>query len=191
MARVHRIGQTKTVHVYRMLSAGTVEERIVERAAKKLYLDQMVNRGTSNRDMTEEGGTSLSTTELLASLKFGSNAVFSSSNDMPTVRDIEHLTDRSRTEESSDGLLMGGVTKSASTFDKDKVRKSDIYVVPHRARVTHQRAETMPEGTDGYAPVLRGGLQKVAGRKGGQIEQWSQIQVLGQAQARLEGGANR
>lgn len=36
MARVHRIGQKKTVHVYRLISAGTVEERIVERAEKKV-----------------------------------------------------------------------------------------------------------------------------------------------------------
>ena len=47
MARVHRIGQTKPVHVYRLVTAGTVEERIVQRAEKKLYLDQMVNRGSS------------------------------------------------------------------------------------------------------------------------------------------------
>mmetsp|Transcript_32092 Transcript_32092/g.59281 ORF Transcript_32092/g.59281 Transcript_32092/m.59281 type:complete len:1243 (-) Transcript_32092:257-3985(-) len=119
MARVHRIGQTKTVHIYRMLSAGTVEERIVERAEKKLYLDQMVNRGISNRDMDEEG-TSLSTSELLASLKFGSNAVFSSSNDMPTESDVEKVTDRNRSEESSGGRLTGGVTNTASDFDKDK-----------------------------------------------------------------------
>ena len=32
MARVHRIGQTKTVHVYRLITDGTVEQRIVERA---------------------------------------------------------------------------------------------------------------------------------------------------------------
>ena len=44
MARVHRIGQTKPVHVYRLVTAGTVEERIVQRAEKKLYLDAMVNR---------------------------------------------------------------------------------------------------------------------------------------------------
>ncbi len=117
MARVHRIGQKKTVHVYRLLSAGTVEERIVERAEKKLYLDQMVNRGTSNRDMED---TSLSTSELLASLTFGSNAVFTSSNDLPTDKDIEKVTDRNRSEESSDGLLKGGVAQTASSFDKDK-----------------------------------------------------------------------
>merc|ERR1719272_1000128 len=32
MARVHRIGQTKVVHVYRLVSSGTMEERIVQRA---------------------------------------------------------------------------------------------------------------------------------------------------------------
>jgi hypothetical protein len=45
MARVHRIGQTKPCHVYRLCTSGTVEQRIQQRAEKKLYLDQMVNRG--------------------------------------------------------------------------------------------------------------------------------------------------
>lgn len=44
-ARVHRLGQTKPVHVYRLCTGGTIEERIQQRAEKKLYLDQMVNRG--------------------------------------------------------------------------------------------------------------------------------------------------
>ena len=47
MARVHRIGQTRPVHVYRFCSSGTVEERVQLRAEKKLYLDQMVNRGAT------------------------------------------------------------------------------------------------------------------------------------------------
>ena len=42
MARVHRIGQTKTVHVYRLITRGTVEERMIQRAEKKLYLDRSV-----------------------------------------------------------------------------------------------------------------------------------------------------
>ena len=47
MARVHRIGQKRPVHVYRFCSSGTVEERVQLRAEKKLYLDQMVNRGAT------------------------------------------------------------------------------------------------------------------------------------------------
>lgn len=44
MARVHRIGQTKPVHVYRLVTQGTVEERIQQRANSKLYLDQVGQR---------------------------------------------------------------------------------------------------------------------------------------------------
>jgi len=54
MARVHRIGQTKTVHVYRLVANGTAEERIVQRAQRKLYLDQMVNRKKNGEDVEVE-----------------------------------------------------------------------------------------------------------------------------------------
>ena len=119
MARVHRIGQKKTVHVYRLLSGGTVEERILERATKKLYLDQMVNRGGSSESV-ENDGSGLSSADLLDSLKFGSNAIFKSSNDLPTDSDIDTLTDRNRSENTSNGILEGGVSNSAKDFDKHK-----------------------------------------------------------------------
>ena len=38
MDRAHRIGQKKVVRVFRMITENTVEERIVERADKKLHL---------------------------------------------------------------------------------------------------------------------------------------------------------
>ena len=40
--RVHRIGQTKTVRVFRLISQNTVEERILERANYKLDVDAKV-----------------------------------------------------------------------------------------------------------------------------------------------------
>eukprot|EP00955_Chlamydomonas_euryale_P003858 40132-Chlamydomonas_euryale.AAC.2 len=58
MARVHRIGQTKPVHVYRLCSEGTVEDRIQRRAEQKLYLDQVWCAGGpegSVRGMGPEG----------------------------------------------------------------------------------------------------------------------------------------
>ena len=42
MDRAHRLGQTKPVQVFRFLSEGTVEEKIIERAEKKLFLDAAV-----------------------------------------------------------------------------------------------------------------------------------------------------
>lgn len=35
------------MHVYRLVTGSTVEERILQRADAKLYLDQMVNRGST------------------------------------------------------------------------------------------------------------------------------------------------
>jgi SWI/SNF-related matrix-associated actin-dependent regulator of chromatin subfamily A member 5 len=42
MDRAHRIGQTKQVYVFRLVTEGSVEERMLERAAQKLRLDQLV-----------------------------------------------------------------------------------------------------------------------------------------------------
>ena len=116
MARVHRIGQKKVVHVYRLLSAGTVEERVVERQEKKLYLDQMVNRGGSAQGKDE---VDVSTTDLLETLTFGANAIFTSSNNLPADSDMDKITDRTRTEDDTDGKLQAA-TKTAKDFEHAK-----------------------------------------------------------------------
>ena len=116
MARVHRIGQTKTVHVYRLVSAGTIEERNVERAQKKLYLGQVVNRDSPS----EKESTGLSTSEMLDALTFGSDAVFDANSELnclPSDEDIRHITDRSRNEDDSFGNLKGGATRKVGDFD--------------------------------------------------------------------------
>ena len=41
MERSHRIGQTKPVRVYRLVCRGSVEERMISRAEKKLFLNAM------------------------------------------------------------------------------------------------------------------------------------------------------
>jgi SWI/SNF-related matrix-associated actin-dependent regulator of chromatin subfamily A member 5 len=110
MARVHRIGQTRPVHIYRLVSAGSVEERIVQRAQKKLFLDTMVNRGSSAMGLSmdavvkEEGGgdtDDIDVSTAISALKFGWNSVFgvtesSGTQSDITYEDLEAIIDRKR-----------------------------------------------------------------------------------------------
>lgn len=121
MARVHRIGQKKTVHVYRLISGGTIEERITERAQKKLFLDKMVNKDSS---LDKDQFDNIPGKEVMSTLKFGCNAVFGADakekNTLPTHNEIEIITDRSRTEDYSSGKLQGGALESVSDFKADQ-----------------------------------------------------------------------
>ena len=130
MARVHRIGQTKPVHVYRLVSVGSVEERIIQRAQKKLFLDGMINRGStanalrlddqlsSLKDDDQGSEEQIDSSTLLSTLKFGWNACFdpTSGNQEPevTVKDLEVIIDRTiRT------------TDAASTIDDPSINNDN------------------------------------------------------------------
>lgn len=54
MARAHRIGQTKPVSIYRLVSKETVEEEVLERARNKLMLEFItIQRGVTDMDPKE------------------------------------------------------------------------------------------------------------------------------------------
>lgn len=54
MARAHRIGQTKPVSVYRLVSKDTVEEEVLERARNKLMLEFItIQRGVTDKEASE------------------------------------------------------------------------------------------------------------------------------------------
>jgi len=92
MARVHRIGQKSTVHVYRLISQGTMEERVVQRAQKKLFLDAMVNRGSTAGGMKRD---KMDSKAMLETLSFGMDRVFNQSSDVAlTEDDIDRIIDR-------------------------------------------------------------------------------------------------
>lgn len=84
MARAHRIGQTKPVKIYRLLTAKTFEVEMFERASMKLGLDQAVltnvNDGTKSSG-GNNGQHKLSTSEVDGLLKRGAYSVFQDSGD--------------------------------------------------------------------------------------------------------------
>ncbi|OOQ90538.1 Chromodomain helicase hrp1 [Penicillium brasilianum] len=54
MARAHRIGQTKPVSVYRLVSKDTIEEEVIERARNKLMLEFItIQRGVTDKEASE------------------------------------------------------------------------------------------------------------------------------------------
>ncbi|NXH67876.1 CHD1 protein, partial [Hydrobates tethys] len=82
-ARAHRIGQKKQVNIYRLVTKGSVEEDILERAKKKMVLDHLViqRMDTTGKTVLHTGSTPSSSTpfnkeELSAILKFGAEELF-------------------------------------------------------------------------------------------------------------------
>ena len=118
MARVHRIGQTKPVHVYRLVTAGTVEERIVQRAEKKLYLDAMVNRDSARCEPDDEP---VAQGDLLGALKFGAAAIVNGAADTQlTDGDLDQILDRTRDGNATLGVVKGNQARDAASFKSDE-----------------------------------------------------------------------
>ncbi|KAL3922948.1 MAG: hypothetical protein SGILL_001931 [Bacillariaceae sp.] len=120
MSAVHRIGQTKTVHVYRLITSNSVEQRMVERAQKKLLLDHSVNL-ESHGDESKSVG--LGAKSMLEDIKFGANAIFgggSASEDLPSLEDVEHITNRERKDSDTVGKLKGNAQQKFAAFDAEK-----------------------------------------------------------------------
>ncbi|XP_047958765.1 ISWI chromatin-remodeling complex ATPase CHR11-like isoform X1 [Salvia hispanica] len=84
--RAHRIGQKKEVQVFRFCTEYTIEEKVIERAYKKLALDALViqqgrlaEQKTVNKD------------ELLQMVRFGAEMVFNSKDSTITDEDIDRI----------------------------------------------------------------------------------------------------
>ncbi|XP_077035563.1 SWI/SNF-related matrix-associated actin-dependent regulator of chromatin subfamily A member 5-like [Agelaius phoeniceus] len=91
MDRAHRIGQTKTVRVFRFITDNTVEERIVERAEMKLRLDSIV---IQQGKLVDQNLNKLGKDEMLQMIRHGATHVFASKDSEITDEDIDHILER-------------------------------------------------------------------------------------------------
>ncbi|AET37706.1 DNA translocase Ecym_1481 [Eremothecium cymbalariae DBVPG len=84
MDRAHRIGQKKQVHVYRFVTENAIEEKVIERAAQKLRLDQLVIQQGTGKKSANLGN---SKDELIDMIQFGAKDVFDKKSTEVTMDD--------------------------------------------------------------------------------------------------------
>lgn len=133
-ARAHRIGQKNQVNIYRLVTARSVEEQIVERAKQKMVLDHLViqRMDTTGRTVLDRGNSSASNSnpfnkdDLSAILKFGAEELFKDEqeNDEELVCDIDEILRRAETrnedpETPADDLLSAFKVASIAAFEED------------------------------------------------------------------------
>ncbi|KAG8372974.1 hypothetical protein BUALT_Bualt12G0122800 [Buddleja alternifolia] len=118
--RAHRIGQKKEVQVFRFCTEYTIEEKVIERAYKKLALDALViqqgrlaEQKTVNKD------------ELLQMVRFGAEMVFSSKDSTITDEDIDRIIAKGEEATAELDAKMKKFTEDAIKFKMDD--SADLY----------------------------------------------------------------
>ncbi|KAF8572435.1 hypothetical protein P879_00003 [Paragonimus westermani] len=117
MDRAHRIGQTKTVRVFRLITENTVEERIIMRAEMKLRLDNLV---IQQGRLVEQKSNQLQKGDVLEMIKYGANYIFRSKDSDLKDEDIDIILARGeqRTAEMNEKLAtLGESNLRALKFD--------------------------------------------------------------------------
>ncbi|CAN8003328.1 unnamed protein product, partial [Ixodes hexagonus] len=100
MDRCHRIGQTRPVAVYRLVTRGTVEQRMVEMASAKRKLEKMImQKGKFARvgESSKAGGNILSPQELLELLRSSEHSrIVDTESSVLSAEELDALLDRTK-----------------------------------------------------------------------------------------------
>lgn len=115
MDRAHRIGQKKEVQVFRFATENSIEEKVIEKAYKKLRLDALViqqgrlveNTKTVNKD------------DLLNMVRYGAEMVFSSEASKITEADIDAIIQKGERSTAELNEKLQSFTENAMKFTMD------------------------------------------------------------------------
>nr|XP_056722084.1 chromodomain-helicase-DNA-binding protein 2 [Euleptes europaea] len=182
-ARAHRIGQKKQVNIYRLVTKGTVEEEIIERAKKKMVLDHLViqRMDTTGRTVLDNSsGRSNSNPfnkeELTAILKFGAEDLFKEVEGEelePQEMDIDEILRLAETRENevstsaTDELLSQFKVANFSTMEEEEAeleersQKDWDEIIPEGQRKKVEEEERQKELEEIYMlPRIRSSAKK-------------------------------
>lgn len=128
MDRAHRIGQTKPVRVFRLITENTVEERIVMRADMKLHLDNLV---IQQGRLVDQKSNQLQKNEVIDMIKYGANYIFRSKESTIKDEDIDEILARGeqKTSELNEKLSkLGESNLRQLRFDTEDDGPDSVYI---------------------------------------------------------------
>ncbi|KAJ3451916.1 kismet isoform c [Anaeramoeba flamelloides] len=130
MDRCHRIGQTKLVKVYRLITRNTYEREMFDRASKKLGLDHAVLTNITNKSNNKKGKRRTTTSALSTSSKKASaSAAAASSLEQSLTSQIsskKNSKGKLNSQEINDLLKYGAYDLFHDNGDSEKFCEEDI-----------------------------------------------------------------
>ncbi|KAI0321200.1 P-loop containing nucleoside triphosphate hydrolase protein [Amylostereum chailletii] len=166
MDRAHRIGQTKQVYVFRFITEDSVEERMLERAAQKLRLDQLVIQ--QGRQQTQKAANK---EELLEMIAHGAEKIVNSTDAFQIDEDIDAIIQKGEERTASlntkyEGLNLEDLSNFKSESTVQQWEGEDFR--PGRKRLNFnplelsKRERKLNYSVDGYfKDAMRAGPSKV------------------------------
>uniref|UniRef100_A0A453DY99 Chromatin-remodeling complex ATPase n=1 Tax=Aegilops tauschii subsp. strangulata TaxID=200361 RepID=A0A453DY99_AEGTS len=113
--RAHRIGQKKEVQVFRFCTEYTIEEKVIERAYKKLALDALVIQ----QGRLSGQKSAVNKDDLLQMVRYGAEMVFSSKDSTITDEDVDRIIAKGEETKAALDAKMKKFTEDAIKFKMD------------------------------------------------------------------------
>eukprot|EP00899_Mesostigma_viride_P006788 jgi/Mesvir1/1610/Mv14573-RA.1 len=123
MDRAHRIGQKKEVQVFRFATEHTIEEKVIERAYKKLALDALVIQ----QGRLAEASKTVNKDDLLQMVRYGADVIFSSKDSTVTDEDIDAIIAKGQAATAELEGKMKKFTEDAQRFKLDGADITSLY----------------------------------------------------------------
>ena len=141
MDRAHRIGQKKEVSVFRFCTDNSVEEKVIEKAYKKLALDALVIQ----QGRLQQNQKSVNKEDLANMVRFGAEHIFDSTavTDL-TAEDVDAIIAKGEEATKQLNEKMSGFTDKALKFSMN----ADASLYDFEEQEAKEESKKLPEGID-------------------------------------------
>ncbi|KAK1375866.1 CHD3-type chromatin-remodeling factor PICKLE-like [Heracleum sosnowskyi] len=150
MARAHRLGQTNKVMIFRLITRGTIEERMMQLTKKKMVLEHLVVGKLKTQNINQE--------ELDDIIKYGSKELFADENDeagksrqihydaaaIDRLLDRDQVVDEEATlDEEEDGFLKAFKVANFEYIDETEAKvKEEAQILDTDNKATVNNSES-------------------------------------------------